>query len=58
MKAKRKPLDIIELDSLNLALKKHIDVLKVNAPATRSGGVKVESVAALLDKLQHEAKVL
>ena len=58
MKAKRKPLDIIELDSLGLALKKHIDVLKVNAPATRSGGVKVESVAALLDKLQHEAKVL
>lgn len=58
MKAKRKPLDILELDSLGLALKKHIEVLKVNAPATRSGGVKVDSVAALLDKLQHEAKVL
>ncbi len=58
MKAKRKPLDIIELDSLGLALKKHIEVLKVNAPATRSGGVKVASVAELLDKLQHEAKVL
>lgn len=58
MKAKRKTLDVIELDSLGLALKKHIEVLQVNAPATRSGGVKVESVAALLDKLQHEAKVL
>lgn len=58
MKAKRKPLDILELDSLGLALKKHIEVLKVNAPATRSGGVKVDSVAELLDKLQHEAKVL
>lgn len=58
MKAKRKPLDIIELNSLGVTLKKHIEVLKVNAPSTRSGGIKVESVAELLDKLQHEAKVL
>lgn len=58
MKAKRKPLDIIELDSLALPLKQHVEVLKVNAPVTRKGGVKVESVAQLLDKLQHEAKVL
>ncbi|MBL7479841.1 electron transfer flavoprotein subunit beta/FixA family protein [Legionella bononiensis] len=58
MKAKRKPLDVRELDSLGLSLKKHIEILKVNAPAVRSGGIKVESVAALLDKLQHEAKVL
>jgi electron transfer flavoprotein beta subunit len=58
MKAKRKPLDLIELNDLGLSLKKHIEVLKVNAPATRTGGVKVESVAELLDKLQHEAKVL
>lgn len=58
MKAKRKPLDVRELDSLGLSLKQHIEILKVNAPAVRSGGVKVESVAALLDKLQHEAKVL
>ena len=58
MKAKRKPLDVLELDSLNLTLKQHIEVIKVSAPATRSGGVKVESVAELLNKLQHEAKVL
>lgn len=58
MKAKRKPLDIKELDSLNLSLKQHLEVLKVSAPVTRSGGIKVESVEALLDKLQHEAKVL
>jgi len=58
MKAKRKTLDIIELEAMGLALKKHIDIVKVNAPATRSGGIKVDSVATLLDKLQHEAKVL
>lgn len=58
MKAKRKPLDIKELDSLGLDLKQHIEFVKVCAPATRTGGIKVDSVAALLDKLQHEAKVL
>jgi electron transfer flavoprotein beta subunit len=58
MQAKRKPLEILELESLGLILKQHSEVLQVNAPVTRSGGVKVESVAALLDKLQHEAKVL
>ena len=58
MKAKRKSLDVLELESMGLSLKQHIEILKVNAPATRTGGIKVESVAALLDKLQHEAKVL
>ena len=58
MKAKRKPLDVIELQTLELRLKKHIEVLSVNAPAVRGGGIKVDSVKALIDKLQHEAKVL
>ncbi|KTD06162.1 electron transfer flavoprotein beta-subunit (Beta-ETF) [Legionella gratiana] len=58
MKAKKKPLDILELENIGLSLKKHIEVLKVTAPATRSTGVKVESVTELLNKLQHEAKVL
>ncbi len=58
MKAKKKPLDIIELDSLGLSLKQHVEILQVCPPPVRTGGVKVESVAALVDKLQHEAKVL
>lgn len=58
MKAKRKPLDIIELNSLGLSLKQHIEVVSVTSPNVRSGGIKVESVQALIDKLQHEAKVL
>lgn len=58
MKAKRKPLDIIDLDSLGLSLKQHVEVIKVSTPLTRVGGVKVESVVALLDKLHNEAKVL
>lgn len=58
MKAKQKPLNIVELASLGLRLKPHREILAVNAPETRNGGVKVESVDALLDKLQREAKVL
>lgn len=58
MKAKKKPLENLELDSLGLSLKKHVEVLKVTEPDARSAGVKVESVAELLNKLQHEAKVL
>ena len=58
MKAKRKPLDIIEIQALGLTLKRHIEVLSVTAPPVRSGGIKVDSVQALLEKLQHEAKVL
>ena len=58
MKAKQKPLKIIELDAMGLSLKAHVEVLHIVAPSTRIAGVKVDSVAALLDKLQHEAKVL
>ena len=58
MKAKRKSLEILELEDMGLSLKKHIEVLKVTVPAVRSAGVTVESVTELLDKLQNEAKVL
>lgn len=58
MKSKQKPLQIIELDSLGLSLKQHSEVVKVVAPPTRGAGIMVDSVATLLDKLQHEAKVL
>ncbi|KTC84155.1 electron transfer flavoprotein subunit beta/FixA family protein [Legionella brunensis] len=58
MKAKRKPLDIIECDDLNLTLKEHVEILATTAPESRSGGIKVASVEELLNKLQNEAKVL
>lgn len=58
MKAKRKPLDVKAADSYGVVLQSHVKTLKVAAPATRQGGVKVESVAELVDKLKHEAKVI
>ncbi|MFC3907843.1 electron transfer flavoprotein subunit beta/FixA family protein [Legionella dresdenensis] len=58
MKAKSKRLDILELNSLELNLKEHSQVLSVQAPANRAAGIKVDSVEILVDKLKHEAKVL
>jgi electron transfer flavoprotein beta subunit len=58
MKAKRKPLQTIELSALGLTLTPHTEVLSVSAPPTRCGGVTVDSVKMLLEKLQKEAKVL
>lgn len=58
MKAKRKPLELLELNNMGLTLKKHIEVLSVTAPVVRNSGVKVGSIRDLIDKLQHEAKVL
>ena len=58
MKAKQKRLDVIKLDSLGLILKQHTETLAVSSPVSRRGGVKLESVEDLLDKLQFEAKVL
>lgn len=58
MKAKQKPLAVHDLESLNLSLKEHVNILTVSAPEPRRGGIKVDSVQALLDKLQHEAHVL
>lgn len=58
MKAKQKPLDVISIESLDLNLSKHLEVLDVSCPASRSKGEMVDSVSTLLDKLQHEAKVI
>ncbi|RMH37962.1 MAG: electron transfer flavoprotein subunit beta/FixA family protein [Gammaproteobacteria bacterium] len=58
MKAKRKPLDVIEAESLGVDLTPHVEVLKVEPPAERKAGIKVASVAELVDKLKNEAKVL
>ncbi|KTC67977.1 electron transfer flavoprotein subunit beta [Legionella birminghamensis] len=58
MKSKKKPLEVRELSSMNLALKEHVKVLSVTAPSSRSAGIKLDSVSALIDKLKHEAKVL
>lgn len=58
MKAKKKPLEVIEVAELGVDIAPRLTVLKVSEPGQRQAGVKVESVAELVDKLRNEAKVI
>ncbi|MFJ4192533.1 electron transfer flavoprotein subunit beta/FixA family protein [Pseudomonas sp. NPDC089534] len=58
MKAKKKPLEVLSPQSLGVSLASTVKTLKVEAPAQRSGGIKVKSVAELVEKLKNEAKVI
>lgn len=58
MRARQKPLVIIELADLGLNLQPRLQILSVDAPKLRQQGIKVNSVAELVDKLRLEVKVL
>ena len=58
MKAKKKQLDIVKPEDLGVDVTPRIKTLKVNEPSKRSAGIKVADVAALVDKLKNEAKVI
>ncbi|MEI8264149.1 MAG: electron transfer flavoprotein subunit beta/FixA family protein [Betaproteobacteria bacterium] len=58
MKAKKKPLDVLKPSDLGVDVTPRIKTLKVSEPPKRGAGVKVPDVAALVDKLKNEAKVV
>ena len=58
MKAKKKPLDNVKPEDLGVDVTPHLKTLKVAEPAGRKAGIKVADVAALVDKLKNEAKVI
>ncbi|MEZ5775165.1 MAG: electron transfer flavoprotein subunit beta/FixA family protein [Hyphomicrobiaceae bacterium] len=58
MKAKKKPLDVKKPADLGVDLKPRLQVLKTVEPPARKAGVKVKSVAELVDKLKNEAGVI
>jgi len=58
MKAKKKPLETVKPEDLGVDVKPRIKTLKVSEPPKRGAGVKVADVAALVDKLKNEAKVI
>ncbi|MCX7212397.1 MAG: electron transfer flavoprotein subunit beta/FixA family protein [Burkholderiales bacterium] len=58
MKAKKKPLDVLKPADLGVDIKPHLKTLKVSEPAGRKAGIKVPDVAALVDKLKNDAKVI
>ena len=58
MKAKKKPLETLKPEDLGVDVAPRIKTLKVSEPPKRGAGVKVPDVAALVDKLKNEAKVI
>jgi electron transfer flavoprotein beta subunit len=58
MKAKKKPLEVLKPEDLGVDITPRIKTLKVCEPPKRSAGIKVADVAALVDKLKNEAKVI
>ncbi len=58
MKAKKKQLDTFKPEDLGVNVAPRIKTLKVSEPPKRSAGIKVADVAALVDKLKNDAKVI
>jgi electron transfer flavoprotein beta subunit len=58
MKAKKKPIDNTTPDELGIDVTPRLTTQKVVEPSKRQAGVKVETVAELVDKLKNEAKVI
>ncbi len=58
MKAKKKPLDEKTPADFGADIAPRLKVLRTEEPRGRKAGVKVASVAALVDKLSNEARVL
>ena len=58
MKAKKKTLDVFKPEDLGVDVKPRLKTLKVAEPPKRGAGIKVPDVAALVDKLKNEAKVI
>jgi electron transfer flavoprotein beta subunit len=58
MKAKKKQLDVLKPADLGVDPAPRLKTVKVVEPAGRKAGIKVADVAALVDKLKNEAKVI
>jgi electron transfer flavoprotein beta subunit len=58
MKAKKKPIEVVTPEQLGVDPSPRLKTLKVTEPPKRQAGIKVKSVAELVDKLRNEAKVI
>jgi len=58
MKAKKKPIEQINASDLGVDTSPRIEQTKVEEPPKRKAGIKVSSVAELVQKLKNEAKVI
>jgi len=57
MKAKRKPIDMKKPEDFGVAMTPHLEVLTVEEPPKRQGGIKVETVQELVEKLKAEGVI-
>ena len=58
MKAKKKPIEEINVSDLGIDITQRVQQLKVEEPPKRKAGIKVANVAELVQKLKNEAKVI
>ena len=58
MKAKKKPIDQMTAVDLGVDVTPRVQQIKVEEPPKRKAGIKVSSVAELVQKLKNEAKVI
>ena len=58
MKAKKKPINEINIDELKINIKQRLDILKVEEPSKRQSGIMLKTIEELVDKLKNEAKVI
>jgi electron transfer flavoprotein beta subunit len=58
MKAKKKPLETVQAADLGVDMTPRLTVVSVAEPAERKAGIKLDSVAELVEKLRNEAKVI
>jgi electron transfer flavoprotein beta subunit len=58
MKAKKKPFEVVKPADLGVDVSPRLKTLKVAEPPSRKAGIKVPDVAALVEKLRNEAKVI
>jgi electron transfer flavoprotein beta subunit len=58
MKAKKKPVEQINSSDLGIDVTPKVQQIKVEEPPKRKAGIKVSSVAELVQKLKNEAKVI
>jgi len=58
MKAKKKEITEMTPDELGVDVAPRLTTLKVTEPPKREGGIKVETVSELIDKLKNEAGVI
>ncbi|MBT8527687.1 electron transfer flavoprotein subunit beta/FixA family protein [Polynucleobacter paneuropaeus] len=58
MKAKKKPIDIVRPEELDVDISPRLKTLRVDEPPKRVAGIMVANVEELVEKLKNEAKVI